>query len=107
MIEKKLVAEKQTIDGIDLSTLPIWTKDELKLEFENAKRNKRIYIVIDNIVHDVTTFLASNKHPGGKSIVIQRNGKDVTQDFNGVVYNHTNAARNLMSHMRIARIYEQ
>ena len=106
MIEKKLSQEKENINyGVDPLTLPIWTKDELKLEIENAKRNKKVYIIIDNIVHDVTSFLSNNKHPGGKSVVIQRNGKDVSKDFNGDVYNHTNAARNLMSHMRIARIH--
>lgn len=89
-----------------MNTLPIWTKNEFKVEMENAKKNGRIFIIESDIVYDVTEFVANNKHPGGKSIIIQRNGKDVTNDFNGNIYNHTNAARNLMSHMRIARYYD-
>ena len=108
MIEKKIVERKETINyGIPINTLPIWTMSEFNAEYENAKKNHKIYIIVANIVYDVTQFVASNKHPGGKSIIIQRNGKNVTKDFNGNIYNHTNAARNLMSHWRIARIHNE
>ena len=55
-------------------------------------------------VHDVTSFVEQNKHPGGKQMLYSMNCCDCTKQFNGYVYNHTNAARNLMSHMRIAKL---
>eukprot|EP01084_Bolivina_argentea_P309969 536226_1 len=103
MIEKDLMLQKSKINyGVDIDTLPIWTKEEFEKENKNGK-GKRILIIVSDIVYDCTDFVKNNKHPGGRSIIIQRKGKDVTQDFNGTVYNHTNAARNLMSHLRIAK----
>eukprot|EP01083_Nonionella_stella_P086854 241486_1 len=108
MIEKKIKQRKQSINyGVQINTLPIWTKEECEKEMINAKKNKKIYIQMANIIYDATDFVISGKHPGGKAMIIGRNGKDVTDEFNGNIYNHTNAARNLMSHMRIARIYQE
>eukprot|EP01083_Nonionella_stella_P061646 160591_1 len=105
MKEKRLNEEKKSINyGVDLNTLPTWTDNQFKLKMKDAKRNGRILVIESNIVHDVTEFVASKKHPGGKSIIVQRNGKCITDDFNGNVYNHSTAARNLMSHWRIAII---
>ena len=59
---------------------------------------------VNTQAHDVTEFVREDKHPGGKKILIAHNGKDGTIGFNGGVYNHTNAARNLMSHMRVAKM---
>ena len=55
-------------------------------------------------MHDVTAFVSLGKHPGGKKIVIERNGKDVSEEFNGKIYNHTNVARNILLHFRVAII---
>jgi len=99
MQQKKLNDIKAHIDyGKPISTLPNWNI----LDIQKKIKQGNILIIIENIIHDVTQFLKDNKHPGGKKIIIERNGKDVTKDFNGDVYNHTNAARNLMSHMRVA-----
>ncbi len=101
MEQKRLNRRKGKIDyGKKIKDLPIWTSEDVQ------KRTKegRILVVIAGVVHDVTSFLKENKHPGGKRIVIERRGRDVTEDFNGEVYNHTNAARNLMSHMRVAKV---
>jgi stearoyl-CoA desaturase (delta-9 desaturase) len=108
MIEKKLNERKQTINyAPPINTLPIWTQNEREEEMINAKKNGKIYVQLLNIIYDVTDWVASTKHPGGKAIIIQRNGKNITNDFNGNVYNHTNAARNILSHMQIARVYEE
>eukprot|EP01083_Nonionella_stella_P182067 654033_1 len=103
MIEKRLIQRKQGVTyGLDIASLPMWTKHQFELETNKAKKNSRILIIASGIVYDATQFV--DRHPGGEAIITQRHGNDVTKDFNGNVYNHTNAARNLMSHLRIARI---
>jgi len=53
-------------------------------------------------VHDVGHFIAD--HPGGESLIRSGLGKDASADFNGDVYKHSNAARNLMSNFRVAAV---
>jgi len=101
MKQKLLNHMKKEIDyGVDVEKLPVWNDAQVLNEIKN---NHRILIIIQKIVHDVTDFVRENKHPGGKKILIAHNGVDSTLDFNGNVYNHTNAARNLMSHFRVAK----
>ena len=57
-------------------------------------------MIISGIVYDVTDFM--DDHPGGKGFLKVSVGRDVTASFNGGVYNHANAARNLMTSMRYA-----
>lgn len=51
------------------------------------------------MIHDVSSFV--KEHPGGKSLISSAIGKDATSMFNGGVYDHTNAAHNLLSTMRV------
>jgi stearoyl-CoA desaturase (delta-9 desaturase) len=51
------------------------------------------------VLHDVSGFIAD--HPGGKALIASAVGKDATALFNGGVYEHSNAAHNLLSTMRI------
>ena len=51
------------------------------------------------VVHDVSDFIKD--HPGGKALISSGIGKDATAIFNGGVYNHSNAAHNLLSTMRV------
>ncbi|EGF80301.1 hypothetical protein BATDEDRAFT_11509, partial [Batrachochytrium dendrobatidis JAM81] len=60
----------------------------------------RSLIVIDGNVYDVEHFM--DQHPGGRGFLKASIGKDVSTSFNGGVYDHHNAARNLASMMRIA-----
>ncbi|SCV03373.1 LAME_0H09912g1_1 [Lachancea meyersii CBS 8951] len=87
--------------GIPLDKLPIMQPEKFvklaKLEYETKRR---FLVVIEGVVHDVTPF--SSDHPGGVALVEASVGKDATQAFNGAVYLHTQAARNLLSTMRIA-----
>jgi stearoyl-CoA desaturase (delta-9 desaturase) len=59
-------------------------------------------ILIDDIVHDVTEFI--DQHPGGRKLIQAYLGKDATQAFNVTVYNHSNAARNELICLRVARL---
>ncbi|CAH1755987.1 5974_t:CDS:2 [Entrophospora sp. SA101] len=98
MKQKKLDdAKKDLYWGIPLSQLPVYTFDEFK---ESAKNNK--LILIEGIIIDVTDFI--EEHPGGKSIIATSIGKDMTTAFNGGIYDHSNAARNLMANFRVGVI---
>jgi alkylation response protein AidB-like acyl-CoA dehydrogenase len=48
---------------------------------EVSKHNseKSCWVVVDNVVYDVTRFLSS--HPGGRGVLLKLGGKDVTSDF--------------------------
>jgi stearoyl-CoA desaturase (delta-9 desaturase) len=48
---------------------------------------------------DVQDFIVD--HPGGKALIASAIGKDATALFNGGVYEHSNAAHNLLSTMRV------
>ncbi|KAK4656110.1 stearoyl-CoA 9-desaturase [Podospora pseudocomata] len=63
-----------------------------------AKKNS--LILINGYIHDASEF--ENKHPGGKAIIRARVGKDATAAFGGGVYEHSNAAHNLLAMMRVA-----
>ncbi|GBC07273.1 hypothetical protein RclHR1_07350006 [Rhizophagus clarus] len=98
MEQKKLDQKKLLLQwGKDISKLPVFTFEEFQ---EGAKTNN--WICIEGIIHDVTSFV--DEHPGGKSFLTTSIGKDVTTYFNGGVYDHTNAARNLMSNLRVGVI---
>lgn len=71
-------------------------------EYEDLLQKGFHLVIIDSIVHDVTDFISV--HPGGPKRRLSSIGKDATDIFNGVVYNHSNAARNLLSSMRLAVI---
>jgi len=77
--------------------LPLITPDVLSDLI--AEGNK--LVIIGGLVHDVSQF--SVDHPGGRALLETYIGKDATTQFNGGVYNHSNAARNLLSQMRVGR----
>lgn len=62
----------------------------------------RALIAVAGLVHDVTDF--AREHPGGKALILTAVGKDATAMFNGGVYNHSNAARNLLAKYRVGII---
>jgi len=69
-------------------------------EFQEECRNGRALTLIAGVVHDVTDFIKD--HPGGKAMINSGIGKDATAIFNGGVYDHSNAAHNLLSNFRVA-----
>lgn len=97
--QKKLDRIRARLDwGVPLESLPVMEFEE----FQEQARNGRALITVAGVVHDVTTFIKD--HPGGKAMINSGIGKDATAMFNGGVYNHSNAAHNLLSNFRVAVI---
>lgn len=100
--QQRLDEAKKMVDwGKPLETLPEMSWKEVEAAADDGSKT---LIVIDGVVHDCSRF--RTQHPGGTKILEFWNGRDATQAFNGEVYNHTKAARNLLSHLRIARLKE-
>ena len=81
--------------GVSLEELPVISWDEFLTETQAGKA----LVTIAGVVHDVSDFV--QEHPGGKALIKSAIGKDATALFNGGVYNHSNAAHNLLSSMRV------
>ncbi|KAF5318710.1 hypothetical protein D9619_010636 [Psilocybe cf. subviscida] len=64
---------------------------------------KRPLILISGFIHDVGTFV--NEHPGGPHLLIKFIGKDATTAFFGGVYDHSNAAHNLLAMKRVGVLH--
>jgi stearoyl-CoA desaturase (delta-9 desaturase) len=108
-IEKSLIQQQQRLLddirsqlnwGIPIDRLPIFTPGEFKKLAERSK--DRYLVVVSGIVHDVTPFALD--HPGGLPLIKASHGKDATTAFNGAVYQHSNAAKNLLATMRIGKL---
>jgi len=72
-------------------------------EFQEQAKTRKL-VVIGGYIHDVALFLEREEHPGGNAILRSRLGKDATNAFSGGVYDHSNAAHNLLSMMRVGCI---
>ncbi|KAH8747641.1 hypothetical protein F5883DRAFT_509628 [Diaporthe sp. PMI_573] len=95
-VQKKLDRKRATLDwGIPLDQLPVVHWDD----FVADSRNGKALVAIAGVIHNVTDFIKD--HPGGKALISSAVGKDATAIFNGGVYNHSNAAHNLLSVMRV------
>ncbi|KAK0619846.1 delta-9 acyl-CoA desaturase [Immersiella caudata] len=95
--QKKLDQKRATLDwGQPLELLPVISWDEF---VEQTKTEGKAWIAVAGVIHDVGNFIKD--HPGGKALISAAVGKDATAIFNGGVYNHSNAAHNLLSTMRI------
>ncbi|KAG9307020.1 hypothetical protein G9A89_003071 [Geosiphon pyriformis] len=98
MQQKKLDAKRRTLNwGTPLDKLPVFTFEE----FQEGSKTKN-WILIEGIIHDVTNFM--EEHPGGTAFITTSIGKDMTTAFNGGIYDHSNAARNLLSLLRVGVI---
>lgn len=85
--------------GTPISKLPSINTREFRQLCDSATNQDRIYIVIQNIIHDITPFM--DQHPGGIALLKASHGKDATRAFYGGVYGHLTAAVNLLATMRI------
>lgn len=97
--QKKLNQQRAKLDwGIPLERLPVLSWDDFVAQCAEGKA----LVAIGGVVHDVSGFVA--QHPGGKAMISSGIGKDATAMFNGGVYDHSNAAHNLLSTMRVGII---
>lgn len=85
--------------GTPISKLPLISPSDFKKIISSTSNKDRIYIVIQNIIHDITPFM--DQHPGGVALLKASHGKDATKAFYGGVYGHLTAAVNLLATMRI------
>ncbi|CAK9439579.1 uncharacterized protein LODBEIA_P36790 [Lodderomyces beijingensis] len=92
-------AKSQLNWGTPISKLPLISPKDFKNTIAASSNKDRIYIVIQNIIHDITPFM--HQHPGGVPLLKASHGKDATQAFYGGVYGHSTAATNLLATMRI------
>ncbi|KAI8087148.1 hypothetical protein BDF21DRAFT_437348 [Thamnidium elegans] len=94
MIEKKVNEIKSNLKfGTPLYELPEYTMEE----FESMVKVK----------HKQWILLDGFDHPGGSKYVDAGIGKDMTKFFNGIIYNHSKAARNLLTSKRVGIIKDE
>ena len=72
-------------------------------EVEQHKDRSSTWIVINNSVYDVTSFL--EEHPGGEEVLLEKAGGDSTEDFEDV--GHSTDARTLMEKYKIGELHEE
>ncbi|KAJ1863980.1 stearoyl-CoA 9-desaturase [Coemansia sp. RSA 2703] len=98
---KELKQREMRLDfGSPVDKLPVYTEQEF---LDQVKVYNKQWMVIEGYIYDVKSFM--NDHPGGKALLKGGVGKDMTEAFNGGVYQHHNAARNLMNtSLRIGRL---
>lgn len=103
MQEKKINDFKKKLNwGKPVDELPEWSWSEFNALVEKEGRQ---YLIVDRMVYDVGEFL--DDHPGGRGFLKSSIGRDVTSSFNGSIYYHSNAARNLSAQMRVAKMSEE
>ncbi|CCH60418.1 hypothetical protein TBLA_0C06220 [Henningerozyma blattae CBS 6284] len=96
---KQINKDKAALNwGPRLIDLPIWKVQDF---VDNLETNPNL-IVVSGIVHDITNYI--DRHPGGQKLIKEARGKDATSVFNGGVYNHSNAANNVLATMRVAML---
>ncbi|KAI5889751.1 uncharacterized protein SCHCODRAFT_02635511 [Schizophyllum commune H4-8] len=82
----------------DSNDLPVITWESFQ---EQAA--SRPLILIAGFIHDVSTFI--DEHPGGPHLIVKFIGKDATTAFFGGVYDHSNAAHNLLGMKRVGVLH--
>jgi stearoyl-CoA desaturase (delta-9 desaturase) len=95
--QKALDKKRSSLDwGIPLAQLPVISWNEFQAQ---ASANGAALVAIAGVIHDISPFILD--HPGGRALIKSAIGKDATALFNGGVYEHSNAAHNLLSTMRV------
>ncbi|KAH5627277.1 acyl-CoA desaturase [Parastagonospora nodorum] len=95
--QKALDKKRSGLDwGLPLSQLPVISWDGFQAR---CKESGEMLVAVAGVIHDVSQFIED--HPGGRSLIRSAVGKDGTGMFNGGVYEHSNAAHNLLSTMRV------
>lgn len=86
-------------------TWPTDSNDLPVISWESFQKqsNKRPLILVSGFIHDVSDFL--DEHPGGRHLLVKYIGKDATTAFFGGVYDHSNAAHNLLAMKRVGVLH--
>ncbi|KAG8704379.1 listerin E3 ubiquitin protein ligase 1 [Ceratobasidium sp. 395] len=71
-------------------------------EFQSLAKERNL-VLISGFIHDISSFI--DEHPGGKHLLSKNIGKDATTAFFGGVYDHSNAAHNLLAMMRVGVLH--
>jgi len=96
---KKLRATQEKLAWpSDSDDLPV-----ISWESFTSQSEKRPLILISGFIHDVTDFV--EEHPGGAHFIRNYIGKDATTAFFGGVYDHSNAAHNLLAMKRVGVLH--
>ncbi|RPD74608.1 hypothetical protein L226DRAFT_78784 [Lentinus tigrinus ALCF2SS1-7] len=84
---------------------PIQVEDLPVVSWESYQKEagERPLVIVSGFIHDVGDFV--DQHPGGRSLILTRTGKDATAAFCGGVYEHSNAAHNLLAMMRVGVLH--
>jgi stearoyl-CoA desaturase (delta-9 desaturase) len=77
--------------------LPVISWDDFQ-----AEAKERSLIAIHGFIHDCSSF--TEDHPGGAHLIKRAIGTDATTAFFGGVYDHSNAAHNMLAMMRVGII---
>ncbi|KAF8610092.1 delta 9-fatty acid desaturase protein [Ceratobasidium sp. AG-I] len=96
---KKIKARSESLEWPKSSNdLPVisWA------EFQSLAKERNL-VLISGFIHDVSSFM--EEHPGGKHLLSKNIGKDATTAFFGGVYDHSNAAHNLLAMMRVGVLH--
>ena len=95
-LQKAVDRRRAKLDwGVPLARLPVVDWDDFKARCADGAQ----LVAVAGVIHDVESFIA--EHPGGRALIASAVGKDATALFNGGVYEHSNAAHNLLSTMRV------
>ncbi|KAI0058133.1 delta9-fatty acid desaturase [Artomyces pyxidatus] len=78
----------------DVTSLPVVSWQSFQKQSES-----RSLILIAGFIHDVSSFI--DEHPGGRHLLVTYIGRDATAAFFGGIYDHSNAAHNLLSMKRV------
>ncbi|GJE88813.1 delta9-fatty acid desaturase [Phanerochaete sordida] len=82
---------------------PVEDMPVISWESFQEQASKRPLIVVAGFIHDVSDFL--DEHPGGRHLLVKYIGRDATTAFFGGVYDHSNAAHNLLSMKRVGILH--
>jgi len=101
MQQREVDVQKANITyGKKFDNLPTLSWDDVNKRVSNGEK----LVVIDNIVHDVSSFV--HEHPGGRQTLLNYVGTDATDYFEGREGTHTHSkeARKYLFAMRIGQL---
>ncbi|KAH8115800.1 delta 9-fatty acid desaturase protein [Phellopilus nigrolimitatus] len=102
----KLAMSLKRLKGVqDCITWPVKSDDLPVISWSTFKEEShhRSLVLISGFIHDVSELL--DRHPGGRELLSMALGTDATASFFGGVYDHSHAAHNLLSTMRVGALH--